>query len=153
GASARMYSTRFTLFVGLGVLFVPITLLVSLLQAVVLHATSVLGVQSAGRSSGLLAFIVLSIGTALTLLALGLVQAATARALVEIDEGRPVGPLAAYRLAADTSASLFGALLVAVLVVSVFASSLFLLPIAIWLAGRWALIVPALELEDVSALG
>jgi hypothetical protein len=41
---------------------------------------------------------------------------------------------------------------VAVLVVSLLASSLFLLPVAIWLAGRWALVAPTIELEDVNAL-
>jgi MFS family permease len=112
-----------------------------------------LGVQTGGESSGLLAFFVLAIGTALTLLGLGLVQAATARALVEIDEGRSIGPLRAYRLTADGIAPLFGALLLAAVVVSLLASSLFLIPIAVWLAGRWALIVPAIELEGVSAIG
>jgi hypothetical protein len=152
-ASARMYVKRFGLFVGMGVLFVPIALLISLLQALVLHATSVVGVQTAGENSGVLAFVVLAIGTSLTLLGLGLVQAATARALVEIDEGRPIGPISAYRLAADTVKPLFGALVVAVISVSVLATSLYLLPIAIWLAGRWALIVPVLELEETSAFG
>jgi predicted membrane metal-binding protein len=89
----------------------------------------------------------------LTLLGLGLVQAASARALVEIDAGRSVAPLRAYRLTADSVAPLFGALLIAALVVSLLASSLFLIPIAIWLAGRWALLVPAIELEGVSAIG
>jgi predicted membrane metal-binding protein len=32
------------------------------------------------------------------------------------------------------------------------ASSIFLVPIAVWLAGRWALIAPATELERVSGL-
>jgi hypothetical protein len=36
--------------------------------------------------------------------------------------------------------------------VSLLASSLYLLPIAIWLAGRWALVVPVVELEDAGAL-
>ena len=151
-AAARMYLARFPLFVGIGVVFVPIALLVSLLQALVLHATNVLGVQTAGESNGLVAFVVLAIGTALTLLALGVTQAATARALVEIDEGRPIGALRAYRLAADSVAPLLGALLVATVIVSLLASSIFLLPIAAWLAGRWALIAPAIELERVSAL-
>ena len=88
----------------------------------------------------------------LTLLGLGLVQAATARALVELDAGRPVGPLRAYRLSLDSARRLFGALLIAVVVVSLLASSIFLLPIAIWLAGRWALVVPVVELEDCGAL-
>jgi hypothetical protein len=87
----------------------------------------------------------------LALLALGLVQAASAQALVRIDEGRPVGPVAAYRLAADSAAPLLGALVVASVVISLLASSIFLVPIAVWLAGRWALIAPAIELEDLSA--
>jgi hypothetical protein len=152
-ASARMYWARALLFLGLGLLFVPISLFVALLQTLVLHATNVLGVQTGETSSGLLSFVVLAIGTSLTLLALGLVLAATVRALVEIDEERTVGPLSAYRLAFDAVTPLFAALLVAALVVSMLASTLFLLPIAIWLAGRWALFVPALELEGVSGLG
>jgi hypothetical protein len=126
-----MYVKRFRLFIGIGIVLVPILLLVTLLQAVVPHATSVLGVQTGDESSGLLAFFVLAIGTTLTLLGLG-VQAACARALVEIDEGRPIGALGAYRAAAD---------------------AVFLVPIAIWLAGRWALIAPATELEELSAIG
>ena len=151
-AAARMYAARIPLFVGMGALFVPISLLVALLQALVLHATNVLGVQTGGESNGLLAVVVLAIGTALTLLALGVVQAATARALVEIDQGRPVGPFQAYRLALGSVRPLFGALLVATLAISLLASSIFLLPIAVWLAGRWALIAPVAELERVSAL-
>jgi hypothetical protein len=151
-AAARMYARRPLLFIGIGLFFVPISLLVTLLQAVVLHATNILGVQTGGESGGLLAFVVLAIGTTLTLLALGVVQAATARALVEIDERRPVGPLRAYRLASDAVAPLFGALVIATAAVSLLASSIFLIPIAVWLAGRWALIAPAIELERVSAL-
>jgi hypothetical protein len=152
-AAARMYVRRFVLFVGMGVLFVPISLLVTLLQSLVLHATSIFGVQTGGESSGLLAMLVVAIGTALTLLALGLVQAACARALVEIDQGRPISAVGAYRLALDAVAPLFGALVIASLAVSLLASSFYLIPIAVWLAGRWALIAPAIELEGVSALG
>jgi hypothetical protein len=148
-----MYVSRFRLFVGIGVLFVPISLLVTLLQALVLHATNILGLQTGGDSTGVVAFVVVAIGTALTLLALGLVQAATARALVEIDHERPVGPVSAYRLALDSIRPLFGALLFATIVVSLLVSSIFLLPIAIWLGGRWALIAPATELEEVSMVG
>jgi hypothetical protein len=152
-AAGRMYVREIRLFLGIGILLLPISLLVAALQALVLHATSTLGIQSGGDSSGVLAFLVLAIGTALTLLGLGLVQAATARALVEIDNGRRIGPVQAYRLAAEQIADLFGALLAAVLAVSLLASTLFLIPVAVWLAGRWALVVPAVELEDLSALG
>jgi hypothetical protein len=152
-ASARMYANRIPLFLGMGVLLVPISLLVTLLQTLVLHATSILGLQTGGESSGLAAFVALTIGTALTLLGLGLVQAAAARALVELDRGADVSVLDAYRLAFDSVVPLFGALLIAALVVSLLASTFFLVPIAVWLAGRWALVAPAVELEEAAAVG
>jgi hypothetical protein len=152
-AAGRMYVDRLGLFLGIGLLVLPISLLVTILQALVLHATSILGLQTGDGSSGLLSFVVLGIGTALTLLGLGLVQAATARALVELDRGESVGPVHAYRLASDRLGRLFAALLIAVLAVSLLASTFFLLPVAVWLAGRWALLVPAAELEAGSALG
>jgi hypothetical protein len=151
-AAGRMYADRIVLWAGIGLCFVPISLLVTLLQALVLHATNVLGIQTGGESGGLLAFVVLGIGTALTLLGLGIVQAATARALVEIDAGRPVGALGAYRSVSRTVVPLLGALVVATVVVSLLASSLFLIPIAVWLAGRWALIAPVIELEGSSSV-
>jgi hypothetical protein len=152
-ASAQMYRRRAPLFLGMGVLLVPISLLITLLQTVVLHATSIFGIQTGAESSGLAAFFALTIGTTLTLLGLGLVQAATARALVVLDRGENVGVLDAYRLAFDSVVPLFGALLVATLAVSLLASTFYLVPIAVWLAGRWALAVPAVELEEERAVG
>jgi hypothetical protein len=151
-AAGRMYAERWPLFVGLGVLFVPIGLLISVLQALLLHTTSVLAVQVGHGSSGVTAFLALALGTTLALLGLGLVIAATSRALLEMDAGRRVGPVEAYRLSILRAPRLFGALLVAVVVVSLLGSSLYLLPIAIWLAGRWALVVPVVELEDLGAV-
>jgi hypothetical protein len=151
--SARMYLAHWRLAIGIGLLFIPITLLVTLLQTLLLRGTSILGIDTGAEGNGLLSFFVLAIGTALTLLGLGLVQAATARALVEIDQGRDVGPVHAYRLAADSVRPLLGGLLIASVVVSLLASSIYLIPIAVWLAGRWALIAPSIELEDLSAVG
>jgi hypothetical protein len=152
-ASVRMYAANLRLVLGIGVLFIPISFLVSLLQSLVLGGTGFLGIETGAEGNGLLAFFVLAIGTALTLLGLGLVQAATARALVEVDQGRAIGPLRAYVLASDSIRPLLGALLIASAAVSLLASSLYLIPIAVWLAGRWALIAPSIELERLSAVG
>ena len=152
-ASARMYVGHMGLFIPIGLALIPVALVVSLLQALVLHGTGFLGVETTGQGSGFVAFLVLGIGTALTLLGLGVVQAVTAHALVELDADRSVSPLGAYRLAAGRLVPLFGALLVATLAVSLLAGSAYGIPIAIWLAGRWALVAPVIELEDVSALG
>ena len=151
-ASARMYARRMPLFVGIGILAIPVALLVTLLQAAVLQASSVAGIDTDGESSGVLVLFVVGIGTVLTLLGLGLVQAATVRALLELDAGRTIGPLHAYRLALDSVLPLLGALAIAVVVVSLLAGSVFLLPIAIWLTVSWALIVGVVEVEGSSAI-
>jgi hypothetical protein len=151
-AASRMYAAQLPLVLGIGVLFIPVSLLVVLLQALLLRGTSVLGLESGAEGNSFLAFLAVAIGTALTLLGLGLVQAATSRALVELDGGRPIGPLRAYWLARDSIRPLLGALFVAALAESLLASSIYLLPLAIWLAGRWALVAPSIELEELSAL-
>jgi hypothetical protein len=152
-AAARMYVAQLRLVVGIGILLIPVSLLVTLLQKLLLHGTSVLGVETGSEGNSFVAFVAVAIGTALTLLGLGLVQAATARALVELDQGRPIGPVRAYWLARDSIGPLLVALVVAALAVSLLASSVYLLPFAIWLAGLWALIAPSVELEELSAVG
>jgi hypothetical protein len=147
-----MYGRRLWLFLGIGVLVVPVSLIVTLIQAGFLHASNFLGIDTEGESGGLLVLGVLAIGTALTLLGLGFVMAATARALAELDAGRPISPLRAYRLAIDAIRPLLEALVIAAVVISLCLSTVFLAPIAIWLAVRWALIVPAVELEHHPAL-
>ena len=147
-----MYARRLRLFLGIGLVLLPISLLVTLLQAVVIRASSIAGISTEGDTGGLLVFLVFVIGTALTLLGLSVVIAATARALVEIDRGRPIGPIGAYRLAFDSARPLLGAVFIAVTAVSLLVSSVVLVPIAIWLAVRWALAIFAVELEGCSAI-
>jgi hypothetical protein len=151
-ASARMYGKRLWLFLGIGVVAVPISIVVTVLQGGLLGASSFLGIETDGERGGILVFGVLAIGTALTLFGLGLVMAATARALVEIDHGQKVSPLRAYRLMLDAVWPLLGALVIATLAVSICLTSVFLIPIAIWFAVRWALLVPAVALEGLSAI-
>jgi hypothetical protein len=152
-AATRMYVSQLRLVVGIGLLFIPVSLLVVLLQSLLLHGTGIVGIETGSESNNIVAFFVLAIGTALTLLGLGLVQAATARALVELDQGRAIGPLRAYWLARDSIRPLLGALIIASLVESLLAGSIYLVPLAVWLAGVWALIAPCIELEGLSALG
>ena len=108
---------RLGLFLGIGLVLLPISLVVTLLQAIVIRASSIAGISTEGESGGMLVFLVVAIGTALTLLGLTLVVAATARALVEIEHGRPIGPIGAYRLAFDRARPLLGTIVISVLAV------------------------------------
>ncbi len=151
-AAGRLYVARWRLFLALGLLFIPLGAVISLVQAVVLGGLGLAGVDTTGEGAGGLVLLVVTLGTTLALLGLGVVQAATASALVEIDAGRPIGPLAAYRAALHRLRPLFGGILIAVLVVVLLATTTVLIPVAIWLGGRWLLLAQAVELEGVRAV-
>jgi hypothetical protein len=147
-ASARMYVHRPMLFLGLGLLLIPLGFLITFLQWLLLGGLGWAGLAGTGEGAGASAFLALVVGTILALLGLGLVQAATACALVEIDEGRTISPLDAYRLALRRFRPLLRAIGLFVVVWVALSSTAFLLPIAVWLAIRWCLLAPVVELED-----
>ena len=151
-ASGRMYLKRAPLFLGIGLLFIPLGILISLVQALVLGGFGLVGIDVTGELAGALALLVVVLGTTLTLLGVGLVQAATTCALLEIDQGRHAAPVQAYRVALGKLRPVLGGLLVAVAVCSALAATWFLIPIAAWLAVRWALLVQTVELEDRSGI-
>jgi hypothetical protein len=151
-AAWRMYAARPGLFVGIGLLAIPIAVVVTFLQSLLIRATSIAGIDPDAEGGGFRVALAVAIGTVLTLLTLGLVQAAVARAIAEIDAGREVGIVKAYRMALDSIWPLLGALAIAVAVVSVLSISFFLIPFAVWLAVRWALLVQVAELEERSAV-
>ncbi len=152
-ASGRMYISRAPLFVGMGVLFIPLGILIGGLQALVLGGFGLLGIGATGESAGALVFLVVGIGTTLALLGLALVQAATARALVEVDRGQSVGPVHAYRLALQRVRPLVGGLAIAVGAWLALSVTAVLIPVAIWLAVRWILLAQVVQLDARSAVG
>ena len=151
-ASGRMYVGRPWIFLGIGVLLIPVGIVISVLQALLLGGFGLVGIDASGESGGLLVLAAVAVGTTLTLLGFSLVEAATACALVELDEGRPIGPIGAYRLALKRIRPLFGTLAVAVFVVIVVTATWVLIPIAIWLVVRWLLLAPVVVLERLSAI-
>ena len=151
-AAARMYVAHARLFLGIGLLLIPLSMLIGILQALVLGGFGLVGVDTSGEEAGALVLILLAIGTTLTLLGLALVQAATACALLRIDAGGTVGPVEAYRRALARVRPLLGALGIAVGVWVALSLTAILLPVAVWLAIRWSLLAPVVELEGRPAL-
>ena len=98
-----------------------------LLQTLLFRTSSVVGISTEGQGAGLLVLLLVGLGAALTLLAIGLVQIATTRALVEIAHDRPVGP--GERVPVGRPAALWpllGALVIAAVAVVLLAASVFL---------------------------
>ncbi len=150
-ASTRMYASRSRLVLGIGLLLIPVALAMTALQWAVFAAIDLIGAVT-GEAAGTFAFLALVIGTTLALLGLGLVQAAVACALVEIDAGRPIGPVGAYRLALVRIRPLLGAIALFVVAWVALTTTAVLIPVAIWLAVRWCLLAPVVELEHRSAI-
>jgi hypothetical protein len=152
-AAGRMYFGRARLFLGIGILLIPLGFVISILQALVLGGFGLLGVDVSGEGAGALVLLVLAIGTALTLLGLALVQAATACALVGIDAGEQLGPVQAYRKALEQIRPLLGAVGIAVAVWVGLTATAILVPVAVWFAIRWALLAQVVAIEGRSAAG
>ncbi len=146
-ASARMYVHRGRLFLGIGALLVPITIAITLLQWLLFKVVDLLGVVT-GQGAGVFAVLAFAIGAAMTLLGLGLVQATATCALVEIDAGRPIGPVQAYRIALRRIRPLLRAIALFVVAWVGLTLTAFLIPVAIWLSVRWCLLAPIVELEE-----
>jgi hypothetical protein len=150
-SSARMYARRFPLFVGIGLLAIPVSVLTALLQTGVVGLAGAVAIDTTGESSSMLAYVVFLVGLTLTLFGLGLVIAAVTCALVEIDAGRPIGAIAAYRIAIRRLRPLLRAIAIFVAMWIALTSTVFLIPVAIWLAVRWSLLVQVAEVEGRTA--
>ncbi len=151
-SAGRMYVKHASLFLGIGVLLIPLSVVISVVHGVILGGFGLAGVDTTGESAGWLVLLLVAVGTMLTLLGFALVQAATVCALVEIDEGRDVGPMRAYRLALKRFRPLLAGLAAGVAIWAVLSATGFLVPVAIWLAVSWLLLAQVVELEDRSAL-
>ena len=150
GAAASMYAKQPRTFLGIGLLFIPLGAAVAALEALVLGGFGLVGVDATGDSAGALALLVVIVGTTVALLGFAVVQAATVCALIEIDGRRPAGAVRAYREAVPRLRPLVGGLALAVAVCAVLVATGVLIPVAAWLAVRWALLAQAVELDRTS---
>jgi hypothetical protein len=139
-------------FLGIGLLFVPIGIVIAVLQWLLFHITSLEALLvEAGERNAFVAMLALGVGVVFTLLGFAVVQAATARAMIEIDAGRPVTALTAFRSVAPDATRLLVALAIGVGVAIVLDAIVVLLPVAVFLVVRWSLlgIVVGVERDPV----
>ncbi len=140
-AGARAFADRPHVFIGIGLVFIPLGLLITGLQWVLFRATALAPlVDDAGERHAWVDAMALGLGLVLTLMGYAVVQAATARALIDAEAGRPVSPLAAYRAVLPNLGPLAVAVAIAVVVGIVGTFSLILIPIAAYVIVRWSLL-------------
>jgi Vacuolar protein sorting-associated protein 62 len=148
-SSWRLYRSHPRLFMGIGLLFVPLGGVITLAQYLIFRVGGLSAlVDSAGESNAFVAIPALALGVLLTLLGLTVVQAVVALAMVELDTGRSVTPRAAYRLVLSRIRPLVESLLAAAVVVAILSVTVVGLPVAIFLAVRWSLLAQVVVLEN-----
>jgi hypothetical protein len=143
-----LYWARKWLFLGIGLVFLPLGLLITALQYWIFRHGPLTGlVEAAGESNAFVAALALGLGIFFTILGLTVVQAVTTLAMVELDEGREINPLRAYLLVVPVLRPLIGALLRAAVVVAILNVTLVGLVFSVWLVFRWVLIPQGVVLE------
>jgi hypothetical protein len=153
-ASLRMHARNPRLFLGIGLLFLPLGLLITLVQFLVFRVSALDAlVDEAGETNAFVDALALGLGLLFTLAGFAIMQAATAWALSEIDAGRSPRPLTAYRAVLPRLTSIVWALVFVAAVVVVLSISVVLVPVAVFLIVRWSLLAVVAGIEGGTAIG
>lgn len=140
------------LFLGIGLVFIPIGLLVTLLQWLLFQvAVFDVLVDEAGSRNSFVALLALAFGGVFGLIGLAVAQAATARALAQIEGGRKVTALGAYRGLLPYWRPLTLALAGATITYVVLGMSVILIPVGVYILVRWSLLAVVVGMEGDGA--
>jgi hypothetical protein len=148
-AATAMLADHPRLFLGIGLLFIPLGLIITLVQWLVFRVAALAPlVEETGERNAFTASLALGLGLTFTLLGFAIVQAATAWAAGEVDRGRRVRARDAYRAALPSLPAVVVALLALAATVLVLGASVVLLPVAVFLLVRWSLLGIVAGIED-----
>jgi hypothetical protein len=140
-ASWRMYRGHPRVFLGIGLVFIPIGALVTGLQYLLFRLSTFAPlVEEAGEQNAFVAGLALALGVVTSVLGYVIVQAVVARAVGDIDAGHPVTWIGEWRAVAPRLLPLVRTLAIIVLVLAVLNLSLVLVPVAFFLLVRWGLV-------------
>ncbi len=143
-----MYRLRPRAFLTVGLLFIPVGILTTAIQAVVFRASTLAPlVDEAGVRNAFVNTLALGLGLVVTLLGFGVVQAATARLVLDVAADAQTGAMTAYRSVAPDLRLLLGSLVVAVTAGVLLNLSLVLVPVALFLIVRWSLMSVVVGVE------
>ncbi|HEX5880111.1 MAG TPA: Vps62-related protein, partial [Actinomycetota bacterium] len=151
-AAGSMYASRWRVFIGIGLLTIPVSLVVAGLQSLILTAPDVAAVSRGGEGGGVRVTLAVVVGVVLLATSILLVLAATTQALGELDRDAEVDVRRAYRLALTRWRPLLGAFLTASVVLGLLSLTVVLSPVAVVLVVLLALYVPVIAFEGTAAI-
>jgi hypothetical protein len=153
-SALRMYWLAPRVFMGIGLLFIPLGALITGLQYLLFkQGTFAPLLSSVGSTNAFVAGPTLALGLFVSVLGLSVVQAATAVAMVELDEGRKVTARRAYVLAVPRLRPLIVPLVLGAVIVAALSATVAGLVIGLWLIVRWSLLAQVVALQEESSPG
>jgi hypothetical protein len=153
-AARRLYGETPWTFIGIGAIFVPVSVVAAAVQWLLFHHTGLSGfVDLDGKQGGVTALLALLIGDIGGLFAAAAVTGAVAAALNELDAGRPVNAVGAYRLAGRNAWALARATTLQFVVILLLVLTVIGIPFAVYYFIRTSLFAQACVLEDEEAIG
>jgi hypothetical protein len=148
-AAMAMFADHPRLFLGIGLFFVPLGLLITFVQWLVFRVAGLAPLlEETGERNAFTASLALGVGIVVTLLGYAVVQAATAWAVGEVDRGRRVRAPEAYRAVLPRLPAVVAALLALAATVLVLNATVVLIPLTVFLVVRWSLLGIVAGLEE-----
>lgn len=153
-AARRLYGQNPGTFIGIGVVFVPLSVVAAALQWLLFHRTGLARlVELDGRQGAVTALLALLIGDLVGVFAAAAVTGAVSAALNELDAGRRVSALRAYGLLSRNARALGGATTLQLVLILLLVLTVIGIPFAIYYFIRTSLFAQACVLGDETATG
>jgi hypothetical protein len=144
-----MYIGHPRVFLGIGLLFIPVGLITAGIQYLLFRVGFLAPlVDSVGASNAFVQILVFALSVFLTLVALTIVQGATALAVTELDARHSINARAAYRMGFRRIPLLIRTLLIVIVIVALLDLTFIGAIVAAWLVVRWSLLAQAAVLPD-----
>lgn len=153
-AARRLYRENVRTFIGIGAVFIPVSLLAGAVQWLLFHVTGLSGfVALDGRRGVVTALLALLIGDIGGAFAAAAVTGAVSAALNELDAGRRVNALGAYTLAGRNARALGGATGLQFVLLLLLAITVIGIPFAVFYFIRTSLFAQECVVGDGTAIG
>jgi hypothetical protein len=153
-AARRLYWENVRTFIGIGAVFIPVSVVAAGVQWLLFHRTGLEGfVALDGRQGAFTALFALLIGDIGAAFAAAAVTGAVAAALNELDAGRRITALRAYTLAAAHARGLVGATALQFILILLLVLTVVGIPVAVYYFIRTSLFAQACVLEDENTIG
>jgi hypothetical protein len=150
-ASGRVYRENPRLYLTIGTLFLPVSLVVAGIQQLLFHLTRFGALSDVtGETNAAVVGTALTVGLLVAPLALTIVQAMVASSLASAERERELVPRTAYATIRQRIRPIMAGLVVVAAVVVLLQLTVVGIPVGVWLLVRWSLFTQCIVLENLS---